>query len=252
MELNLPLPSSPRLRRRLGWIAAACAAAAAGIAAFALLPSAQQPPERFHPGEPQVVQAVAQVPLTRADHREIDRTIDLFVRDAVLRKDLTAAYAMATPTLRAQVGRAAWLEGRLPVLKYPAGGTFHDGWTLDYSTKNTAALVLMLQPRRSLADRVGNIVFNVDLKRSGRAWKVDSFATAAVYTPNSKPLPDGRKILSTADFSAGAGTMARDKIATHNTAAWILPLVLGSVLLGIPLLLVAGLWARNRRVTRAV
>jgi hypothetical protein len=246
MELNLPFPSSPRVRRRLGWATGILGVAGVAVAIFVSLPSAHQPPERFEPGKPQVVSTPKEVPLSRADHHAIDRVIDRFVRAAVLRRDLDSAYALATPNLRSQVSRAAWRQGRIPVMKYPAGGVFHDGWTLDYSTNDTAALVLMLEPRKGLEDRVGNIVFNVDLKRSGHSWKVDSFATAAVYTPHNKPLPDGRKILSTADFSAGAGTMARDKIETHDTAAWILPAML-ALLLGIPILLVGGIWARNRR-----
>ena len=175
----MKLLSSPRRRRRLAYLGVLVVAAGVVALVIAVLPSRNGVTQHFTSGRVQRVGAERSVPLSAADRRAIDAELDLFVGGVVARRDPLAGWALSTPHLRAGSTRAEWARGDVPVYAYPARGPqFHD-WVIDYSFRNSVGLELGVQPRRGA--KVGNAAFDVDLKRVGGRWLVDSIYPRAIY-----------------------------------------------------------------------
>jgi hypothetical protein len=135
--------------------------------------------QRFTSGKVSRVGPEHQVPLSPRDRRAINAVLDRFVGGVVTRRDPLAGWALATRRLRDDSTRAEWARGDVPVYAYPArGGQFH-AWILDYSFRNSVGLELGVQPRRGA--KIGNAAFEVDLKRIGGRWLVDSIYPRAIY-----------------------------------------------------------------------
>jgi hypothetical protein len=191
------LPSSARKRRRLG-IAALVLAAGIGVWVLSqVMPAPKhQSAAPNEKGVNKVVGRERQVPLRRADRRELNHTLAAFIPAAVERKNPTAAYELATPALRHAATRAEWRRGQIPVYPYPAS-TRYD-WTLNYSFRNQVSVDLFVQPKKG-AD-IGPVAFTVEFKRGGdRRWRVDSFFPTAIFPK----VEDGGQPLSQADLGPG-------------------------------------------------
>lgn len=233
------LPSSARQRRRLG-ILGGVIVVASGIWAFSMLEPAPKrvSDEPTEPGAPKIVGRDREVPLRSADRRAIDRTLDAFVPAAVERKDPTAAYRLATPSLRRSATREEWARGDMPVYPYPASE--RRDWTLNFSFPAHVSLDLFVQPKKG-AD-VGPIAFTVELRRSGaRRWLVDSFFPTAIF-----PKPeDGGQPLAQPDLSPAnvQGTSQTGKQRV-SSAFFLIPLVLLGLVLAIPLVMFV--WGKLR------
>jgi hypothetical protein len=187
--------------------------------------------------------------LTPADRRTIDATLDTFVRHAVRRHDVAAAYGTVTAQLRGGMTRREWSRGSIGVYPYPALGRRFHGWTVDESTVDGAWIQLLLHPRGGAT--VGPILFDVSLKRRHGKWLVDSFLPAATFAPTNKRP----RVTAAADFMPGNGFpySKKAKVSTPHTgqAVAVIPFaVLGALLLG---LLGWGIFAiyRDRRIRRA-
>jgi len=159
--------------------------AAAGAVAFGVtrltLSQNVHAKEVFQPGKP-VSTSQKPVRLSRADRREIGRTMVAFVRDGVAQGNLTAAYDLVTPAFRGGTTRAQWGKGASPVYVYPAVTRGIAGnWRVDYSYRDDVGVALMLSSTRPR--KVGQIIFHAELYRRGGSWLVDSFAPVATFTP---------------------------------------------------------------------
>jgi hypothetical protein len=247
MTGSVHLLTSPRRRRRLA--RAAVLLAAAGAVAFGVtrltLSQNVHAKEVFQPGKPV---STSQKPgrLSRADRREIGRTMVAFVRDGVAQRNLIAAYDLVTPAFRGGTTRAQWGKGASPVYVYPAVTRGIAGnWRVDYSYRDDVGVALMLSSTRPR--KVGQIIFHAELYRRGGSWLVDSFAPVATFTP----IGVGRQHeTGPADFTGGSRTEVYSQKAALSALWIIVPAgVLGLVLL-VPLgfLLVSRL--RNRRAAR--
>lgn len=180
------------MRRRLG-VLGVLGVAAIGIWAWQ---TAEPPPKKVEdaptdPGAPKVVGQEHEVPLRRADRREINRILDAFVPAAVERKNPLAAYRLATPQMRASATRAEWKRGDIPVYPYPASE--RRDWTLNFSLPGYVSLDLFVQPKKG-AD-VGPIAFTVEMRRGkGRHWLVDSFFPTAMFPKPTKESGGGQPL----------------------------------------------------------
>jgi hypothetical protein len=235
--------SSPRFRRRLGWIAALTLAVAGVAAGVVLLPKATISGADTSPltGTADIVTTPKTVRLTPADRRAIDATLDRFVTAAVLRKNPGSAYDVATPALRGDTSRAEWAKGDLPVFPFPAHGNFH-GITLTWSYPGDVGADLHLISRDQTAE-IGAITYSVNLKRMRGRWLVDSFVPSATFTA-ARPGQQA-KVRAQADFGPGAAVPV--KAQARLGGEWFL---LPGVVLGLLLLLVGAYFAVNRRRAR--
>ena len=139
---------------------------AAGIVAVlvALLPSPEPDrSEELQPGEAQVYEPPKPIRLTPRMRREVDATVDEFVRAAVLRGDLARSWELAASDLRVGSSRSEWMRGELPVYPYPADPK-RTAWELDYADEVEVALNVTLVPRKG--EREPPEVFGVSLEPS--------------------------------------------------------------------------------------
>jgi hypothetical protein len=186
--------ASYRRRRRLAWTAG-CLAAVVVVALLVKLlpsPSSRRAEEELQPGAPQVYKPPKPVRLTGRTRRQLDATVDEFVRSAVLRHDLERSWQLASPALRIGITRREWVGGDLPVYPYPADPK-RTVWDLDYADAEEIALNVTLVPRKG--EHEAPEVFGVSLAPAGhgagRHWLVASwYPRGAISQPQPvKPGP---------------------------------------------------------------
>jgi hypothetical protein len=235
--------SSPRGRRRLAWLAGGVFTAAAVAVAVVLLHEGSR--LRTESGSSgassRLVSEERQVPLSRTDRRKIDGLLDRFVPSAFARRNPAASFALVTPALRGGTTRGSWARGDLPVSPYEPRGTSFHAWHLNYAYAKEVSLDLLLHPARR---GVGAEIFQIDIKRIGGRWLVDSVVPAATFAPEGKP--PSSNLHAANDFKPGVvGISARSQVS-----AWwfVLPAGLLGLALLIPLLFISGLWLRRPRV----
>jgi hypothetical protein len=132
--------------------------------------------EELQPGVPQVYKPPKPLQLTPRTRRQLDATVDEFVRTAVMRRDLERSWELSSPALRIGITRREWLSGDLPVYPYPADPARTE-WDLDYADEEEVALNVTLVPRKGSSDAPA--VFGVSLAPVGRGahrhWLVGSW-----------------------------------------------------------------------------
>jgi hypothetical protein len=180
------LPSSPRRRKRLGYLAVALALVGTAVGVGVTYPNtARHVPQRFHGGPPQVVRTPPHAPFTEADRRRAEAVLQVFVDHAVARHDPGVAYGVVTPALRRGTTRASWAAGNVPVYPYPAARQHVQIAWVWASYRNEVDFDVVLLPQK--AAHVGPMSAGVDMKATGsgamRRWRVDSFTPRQFYAP---------------------------------------------------------------------
>lgn len=173
---------SHRFQRRLLW-GSFTLAVAAGVVGGAILIGdtgrSLQAPTVDAP--PRVYREPPKLHLSAAQRQELLATSLVFVRTAVVRKDLDRAYDIASPTLRQGMDRRAWHTGNIPVVPFPAVALAT--WGVAYSYAGDVGLDLsLLAPPNS--DTVGK-TFRIELKRYGNRWLVESWVPQGISGSNN-------------------------------------------------------------------
>jgi len=172
---------SKRVRRILPWAAALLLVAAIVVAIVRLAPNRNPPPES--PGQAQS-QTPPPKPKTVPLARDATSVARAFLKTAVARKDLDAAWKISGPNVRGGLTHRQWLTGDIPVVPYPIKSLAVARFKIDWSYANQAGLEVALLPRDNAA--VKPQVFFILLKRVGPAgkkhWLVDT------WVPKSAPL----------------------------------------------------------------
>jgi hypothetical protein len=96
-----------------------------------------------------------------------------FAGSAVPRTDLSGAWRLASPQLRAQVTRAAWFAGELPVPSFPLSKT-RPTYRLVSEIAGQARVELTLVPRAGSPAPWG--IFEIELVDHGGSWLVDGLS----------------------------------------------------------------------------
>lgn len=180
------LPSSPRRRRRLVWLAA-LALLAAGIAALAIrYPNTGEREHAAVSSRPASVYVQpARVPFTGVRREAARQVARAFLVDAVLRKDPAAAWGFAAPSLRQGMTRADWRTGNIPVVPYSADALLVARWRLSYSYVDGVGFEVGLFPKPGAAERAAT--FTLELSAFGRGshrhWLVSSWVPAPTLNP---------------------------------------------------------------------
>lgn len=190
----------------------------------ALLPSPKpNREEALEPGAPQVYQPPKPIRMTLRMRREVDATVDEFVRVAVLRRDPARSWELAAPDLRVGSSRADWLRGDLPVFPYPADPE-RTAWDLDYADESEVALNVTLVPRQG--QREPPEVFGVSLQPVGRGanrrWLVGAwFPRGSVSQP--EPPPAGTPTQPAAPTPRQSEALRRATEGQIDRAWWLVP-----------------------------
>ncbi len=242
------LPSSPRMRRRLGWSAVLGCAVGAAVLVTILLPDRNRAIEReTHAVAPTgAVQAQNTTPrtvkLTPSARREVTAALDTFIRTGVAGRHPAAAWDLTTDALHVSSSRADWAKGETPFWRFPARGSHFSGWVLKYSYAGDVGLDIFLQPKPRA--KTAPIAFRAEFKRVGGTWLVEAWQPVAMF---SKP-GEKAKVLAQPDLAPGVASGAEQRISPN----WIflpLGLLIGAIVL-IPLAVAVWNWRRNREAVR--
>ncbi len=233
--------SSPRHRRRLGYLAVLLAVAGAIAAAVVFLPhdnGDNLPKPR--PGNPTLVAPAPKlVKLQKADVQAARDAAARFVSTAVLRRHVDDSWELTAPIMKAGFTREKWKTGQIPVVPFPAKELDQVRWRFDYSIEDHVALQVSMLPRSDSTAKA--LTFEMELVRSGpvakRHWLVDYWAPLG---PGSD-TPARRVQQQLA--ASGSNTIS---------AAWLaVPVVLlFGTLLALPIVLTVRGRIRHRRAER--
>jgi hypothetical protein len=239
------LLSSPRRRRRVvrGLLVLVTAGCAVAVGLHWSNTGSEE--AKFSPGKPQVTHEEPPAkPLTRADLRSSEKTLDEFVSTAVLRRHLDQSYDLVTGNLRGGLNRDQWRKGEIPVIPFPARDFAFAKSKLRYSYGNFARydVLIWAKPHASTA----TTTFSMELKAIGtgksRHWLVDYFEPLGGGI--SQPANPGRSPLA-------ASTPERSATKAALGIQWVLvPLSIFALVLLIPIGLAIRGWRRNRRADR--
>jgi hypothetical protein len=242
--MSLLVFSSPRSRRRLLWAAGAAAVCAGVAATIALLPSRDAGPIAAKGSEPaQVTRIPKSVPLTPERRRAVTELLDEFVPAAVERQDPARAYGLVTPSYRAGVSRAEWVDGNLPILPFDARDDRHFGWILRYSFSREISVDVLLQPAKR--EKLGAQAFTVVFRPHDGRWLISEFVPVASFAPEKK----APRILASPDFQPN---MTEGSLRSRLDPKWLLlPIGILALIPLVPLFLFVRSTRAERRAMRA-
>ena len=167
--------SSPRFQRRLFWIGGAVLAA--GLVTLIVTKIWTGPPPPPPPAPVTNVQRPTHdktVPLDPAAQKVGER----FIETAVRRRHLAESWALAAPELRSNFTLARWKTGDIPVVPYPADTSHGARVKIEYSYKDRALLLILLEP--TIGNKIKPQLFHLGLHAFGtgthRHWLVDYWA----------------------------------------------------------------------------
>jgi hypothetical protein len=186
--------------------------------------------------------ASAAAALTPAEHAQIGVLVDRFVKDAVRRENLPAAWSLIGPGLSGGTTKAGWDSGRsVTVTGYPVkGDDFRNAWTATVVGPGDVIVAMMFHPDAA-HPKVPQTAFKAEVIRRGGRWVVNGFYPAATFF-------GGGHVEGPADFQASAG--ARSSGATQGQVSHhsfeIAVAAIGGVVVLVPL----GFWLYARRRAR--
>jgi hypothetical protein len=244
------IPESPRLRRRLKWVAIAGSLVVAGILVAVLMPG-KSPSNGTTTGHrvPAQLAVNTHQKLSQADRRRIDTLLDRFIPAAVERRDPSAAWALAGPELRSASSLSAFRAGNLPVPSYPANEQNYHHWRAIDVERGSVVLNILVHPRDPRT--LGTWVFSVQVVRSGGRWLVNRIYTIAVMNPPTRPKTVTHE-LGPADYATPGGAPRNHSTGTPGGHSLLIPVVaIFALVLLVPLTLGGIALVRGRRFRRA-
>jgi hypothetical protein len=246
------IPESPRVRRRLKWVAIAGALAVAGILAGVLIPS-KGPSNGAATGKnrpPAQLAVNTHQKLARADRRQIDGLLDRFIPAAVARENLDTAWALAGPEMRTASSLRDFRKGDLPVPAYPANEKNYHHWRAIDVERRSVVLNVLVHPKNPR--KTGTWVFSIEVVKPKSRWLVNHIYTIAVMNPPVRPATVTHE-LGPADYLTPPPTSRTSTTATPSSHSFLLPVIaIFAIVLLIPLGLGVAALFRARRWRKTV
>ena len=236
------LLSSPRRRRRLGFLVVLLEIGGAVAAAVIFLPedNGDNLPTNRHGKAAVVAPAPKPVKLHQADAKAARDIAAKFVATAVLRQHVEDSFDLTAPEMRGGLTRKAWGTGEIPVVPFPADQLDHVGWKLDYSIEDHVGLQVAMLPIENSSAKA--LTFEMELVRSGpaanRHWLVDYWAPLGPGTDTPAQRINQQITASTSPRTIGAAWLAVPVALVFGT------------LLAIPIVLTVRGRIRHRRAER--
>lgn len=170
--------TSRKFNRALPWIAGLVLAA--GVAAFVQARTdTGSPQETF---ENKAVDDRSKQPKSVPVPQAARRAAVTFIQTAVARKDLAKAWTVTGPGIKQGQTYKSWLQGEISVVPYPGDSVDKAPIKVDWSYPDSIGLSVALLPKKGSTEKPQ--VFNMELKKSGKRWVVDSWVP---YAPPAVP-----------------------------------------------------------------
>jgi len=167
--------SSPRFRRRLGWIGGITLVVGAAVLGIVLFWSG--PEKTTEPFTPKPAQMPVKSKPVKLDP-EVQQVGERFIRTAVARKQLADSWALVAPSMKSGFTLKQWKSGAIPIVPYPADTTHPAPVKVEYSYANRALLQVLLLPPKG--DRTKPQLFLLGLRKFGHGgqghWLVEYWA----------------------------------------------------------------------------
>jgi hypothetical protein len=199
------LLSSPRRRRRLGWTLAFVLPLAAIVVVSVVYGTSgtEDTPVAADTTAPAAA-AIETIKVTPAVRRRVDETVQTFVHTAVVRRNLAAAWPLASPAMRQGVTRREWVRGELPVQPFPAAALQSADWSLRYRNERTLGIDVMIQPKEGSGAPVAVYAAELTAPGSGtpRRFLVDSWFPQTTLGAASGSEDEGSKTETQAEAEA--------------------------------------------------
>jgi hypothetical protein len=170
--------TSRKFNRALPWIAGLVLAI--GVAAF--VQSRTDTPEAKETFEQGPVVDVSKNPRSVPVPQAARQAAVTFLQTAVARTDLRKAWTVSGPGIRQGQSYQDWLKGEIAVVPYPGESMNKAPIKVDWSYPNSIGLSIALLPKKGSSEKPQ--VFNMELKKTGQRWVVDSWAP---YAPPAVP-----------------------------------------------------------------
>lgn len=174
--------ASPRFRRRLFWLGGATSAVA--LLVFVGIHFANTGRSNATAIDTTkkawVYRAPGHMRLTKQDRLELFNTSSRFVRTAVARKHLDAAWEMLGPEMKAGQTRKSWDTGFNNVVPFKADGI--EAWDILYAYEGDVAVDLSLVSGRRNGSNWAGKTFTLELKRdlASHRWLVASWVPKGI------------------------------------------------------------------------
>ena len=174
----------PGWRKALPWVVAAAALlAVVGVIAYkyADTGTSLETPVSTLPADDR-----SQVPKTAKLDPEARHVAREFIKTAVARKNLRAAYPLAGPMIRQGQTLKEWMTGNIAVIPYPVDAVEFAPMKIDYSYPREAQIEVALLQRDGVKDVKSQLFIATLIKNKQNKWQVDA------WVPRSTPMvPSG-------------------------------------------------------------
>jgi hypothetical protein len=170
--------TSRKFNRALPWIAGLVLAI--GVAAF--IQSRTDTGEAKETFEKTPVTDLSKQQKSVPVPQEARKAAVTFLQTAVARKNLARAWTVAGPGIKGGQTYQQWLKGDIAVVPYPGASMDKAPIKVDWSYPNSIGLSVALLPKKGSAEKPQ--VFNMELKKAGKRWVVDSWVP---YAPPAVP-----------------------------------------------------------------
>jgi len=170
--------TSRKFNLALPWIAGLVLAI--GVAAFIQSRTDTGSPKETFENAP--VKDLSKQPSSVPVPTEARKVAVTFLQTAVARKDLAKAWTVAGPGIKSGQTFKSWMRGDIPVVPYPGESMDKAPIKVDWSYHNSIGLSIALLPRQGSREKPQ--VFNMELKKAGNRWLVDSWVP---YAPPAVP-----------------------------------------------------------------
>ena len=251
MNRVIRFPESPRVRRRLIWVAIAGSLVVAGILVAVLIPSKGPSSDNTSgPLTPAQLAINTHQKLSQAERRQIDTLLDRFIPAAVERGDPTTAWALAGPEMRSASSLSSFRKGDLPVPNYPANEKNYHHWRAIDIEKDSVVLNVLVHPKDP--KKIGTWVFSIEVVKPKSQWLVNRIYTIAVMNPPERAATVTHE-LGPADYATPPPTSRTSTTSNPSSHSFLLPVVaVFALVLLIPLALGIAAFVRARRWRKAV
>jgi hypothetical protein len=170
--------TSRKFNLALPWIAGLVLAI--GVAAFVQSRTDTGAPKETFENRP--VQDLSKQPRSVPVPEEARKTAVTFLQTAVARKNLAKAWTVAGPGIKGGQTFKSWMTGEIAVVPYPGASVDKAPIKVDWSYRDSIGLSVALLPRKGSTEKPQ--VFNMELRKAGKRWVVDSWAP---YAPPAVP-----------------------------------------------------------------